>query len=177
MATVNLGRFSVNETSYRRAREISANRPQSGERKTAADVLSAIRDAKPGWVIDTHSGNWQEGVRNIQISPAILERMANDPEAFVQYKAFILDLEYKADEIEDWMAENPGYSLTFNFNLALEEGVQAVATIRNLLGSLSQTSFELPQNRDSWTEAINQRLNELREGRSEEADGSRSWTA
>jgi len=179
MATVNLGRFSVTENSYRRAREISANKTQnaSSERKTAQDVLGMLRDAKPGWVIDTHAGGWQEGVRNIQISPAILERMAADPEAFVQYKAFILDLEYVANDMEAWKEENPGYSLQFNFNLALEESVQAAASIRTLLGQTAQTSFELSENRSTWTEMINQRLGELREGRAQEADGSRSWMA
>jgi len=176
MATVNLGRFTVNETSYRRAREISNNRAQnSGERKTASDVLNMIREAKPGWVVDTHSGNWGEGVRNLQIGQSILQRMADDPEAFVQYKAFILDLEYVADELEAWQEENPGYSLQFNFNLAEQQNAQAVATIRTLLGTEASTTFELSGDRASWSDLVSQKLDNLREGRAEEADGSRSW--
>ena len=179
-AIVNLGRFSVTENSYRRAREMSAartaNTGNTATRKTAQDVLNIIREAKPGWVVDTTTANWQPGARNLQIGHGILERMANDPEAMVQYKAFILDLEYAADEIEAWQAENPDYQLTFNFNLALDQAAQAVATVRTLLGQETRSSFEVSsENRASWQDFISQKLDSIAAGRVEEADGSQSW--
>jgi len=177
MATVNLGRFTVNETSYRRARELQASRPSTGEGKTANDVLNILRDIKPGWVVNTHGGNWQAGSRNLQIGQGILEKMANDPDAFFEYKAFILDLEYAAEEIEAWMAENPDAPLEFSFNLALEEGAKAVATIRTLLGGITQTTFEFSSDRLSWSDMIREKLDALKEGRTEEPDGSKSWAS
>ena len=180
MSTVNLSRFTVNEHSYRRAREIVNNKTQNnttGARKTANDVLSSIREMKPGWNVGTTTANWGEGVRNLQISQSVLQRMADDPEAMVEFKAFILDLEYVAQEMEAWQEENPGYSLQVNFNLAEQQTLQATMTIRTLLGAETRSNMELSGERTTWADTINEKLNQMREGRSEEADGSRSWQA
>jgi len=178
MKAVNIGNITVSKNSYQRAREIVTNRKAnaSGERKTAADVLSSIREMKPSWVVsNTSNAPWQEGARNLQISDSILERMANDPEAMVKYKALILDLEDLVPKIEEWAArpENEGASLSFQ--LKLDEGVKAVATMRTKLGSIVTSTFELSESdRPTWSQVIQEKLENLRDGRAEDAHGN-SW--
>ncbi|MCL2398437.1 MAG: hypothetical protein FWC91_01670 [Defluviitaleaceae bacterium] len=173
MSVVNLGGLSVSKNSYRRARQIVENK-QGGTKKTAADVLASLRQMKPGWTIDTSSSNWGPGVRNLEICSDILNRMAEDPDAMVKYKAFILDLEDLVPELEKWAQQNEGKSLDFKFVLDTD-GTRAISMVKTLLGGEKRTTFELPNDGSSWAELINQKLAALNEGRAESADGSSSW--
>jgi len=175
MSIVNVGGLSVSKNSYRRAREIVDNKPEGGK-KTAADVLASIRQMKPGWNISTISDNWGPGVRNLQIGSGILERMAEDPEAMIRYKALILDLEELVPELEEWARQNEGSTLEFRITLD-SDTTRAMAVVRTLLGSEMRTTVELPSNGTgtSWADLIRQKLDNLREGQAEDAYGERSW--
>ena len=176
LSIVNLSGLSVSESSYRRARQIVENKQQQGGKKTADSVLASIRQMKPGWVVDTHSGNWRPGVRNLEISPNVLSRMAEDPEVMVKYKAMILDLEDLVPELEEWAQQNEGKSLEFKITLDANGMSKAVGIVRTLMGGEMRTTFELPNNeRATWSDLIRQKLDSLVEGRAEDANGERSW--
>jgi len=167
VSTVNLGRFSVTENSYRRARSIVESKSQ-GSRKTATDVLNTLREMKPGWTISTTTRDWSEGVRNIAIDNHTLNQMAEDPEAFIRYKALILDYADSVPAIEQWKEENPGQSLQFSINGT----TQALVMIRTLMGGdEARSTFELPSDGSSWSDIITQKLQTLSQN-----PGERSWT-
>lgn len=171
MSMVNLNGLSVSESSYRRARQIVEKRPEGG-RKSANDVLASLRQMMPGWNISTSSSNWGEGFRNIEISSSTLNRMAEDPEAMVRYKALILDLEDAVPAIEEWKQQNPGKSLEFGLSFEGNDTIRALAMVRTLLGGEYNTHFELPNDSPVWESLIRQKIDSL--GTGEDA-GSRSW--
>ena len=173
MSVINLGGLSVSESSYRRARKIVEN---NNEKKTAKDVLASLRQMKPGWnIYDSASGNWGAGFRNLEICPRILNRMAEDPEAMVKYKALILDLEDAIPALEEWAEQNGGKSLEFRFMLDTNGTTKAKGIVRNLMGGEMSTTFNLSNDRLTWADLISQKIEALNEGRSEGADGSNSW--
>ena len=179
MSVVNVGAFAVSQASYKRARSIVENRP-AGTRKTANDVLASIREMKPGWTVSTTTADWGEGFRNLAICRNTLNRMAEDPEAMVRYKALILDLEDIVPKLEEWAKENPDgdKTLEFGISLDLDGNIRAMAIVRTLLGGETRSEFTLSsENKGTWADLISQKLSTLREGRAEEADGSQSWQA
>ena len=175
MSVVNIAGLSVSESSYRRARQIVESKPEGGKR-TAESVLASIRQMKPGWTIETDSSNWCDGVRNLEISTSILERMAEDPEAMIRYKALILDLEELVPTLEEWAQNNEGKTLEFGITLDAE-GTRAMAIVRTLMGGEMRSEFELPSDGSSWVDLIRQKINAMNEGQVENADGERSWLA
>jgi len=173
MSIINLGGLSVSESAYRRARKLVENKLEG--RKSANDVLASLRQMMPGWNISTSSSNWGEGFRNIEIDNATLNRMANDPEAMVRYKALILDLEDVVPALEEWAQYNKGQSLEFGFMLEANGTLRALGIVRTLLGGELRTLFDLPNDRPTWETLITQKLEALQQGRTEDADGSQSW--
>jgi hypothetical protein len=174
MGMVRLGALNVTQASYNRAREIVDNKPK-GEKKTAEDVLASLRKMKPGWTISTTSADWTKGVRNIEIDYDVLERMAEDPETMVKFKALILDLEDAVPALEEWLKENPGTSMTFAFDIAANGNLKAVALLRTLMGQEVRTAFELYDDKTTWSGMIKQKLDALAQGQVEDAEGNRSW--
>ena len=172
MSIINLTGLAVSESSYRRARQIVNDKPEG--RKTGADVLASLRAMMPGWTITTCESEWGTGGRNVEISQSLLERMAEDADAMVRYKALLLDLEVVAPEIEAWKQENPGQYLEFGLEIH-QEGVRAMAMIRTLLGGETRTTFELTGESPTWGDLIRQKLNSLSEGQVYDAEGNRSW--
>jgi hypothetical protein len=151
------------------------NKPEGGI-KTAGDVLAYLREMMPGWTITTRASEWGEGVRNIEIDERILQKMADDPEAMVKFKALILDLEEAVPALEEWAAENEGKSLEFGFHIAANGQIQAIGIMRALLGGPPvRTVFELPEDKNTWLGFIQQKLDALAQGRVEDAEGNRSW--
>ena len=185
MSMVQLGALQVTQTSYNRAREIVNNRPQ-GTRKTTSDVLESLRKMMPGWTISTSKSDWTEGVRNIEIDYDVLERMAENPDTMVKFKALIMDLEDVVPDLERWSEENPGYSMTFGFEMAQNGALRAIALVESLLGGPPiRTVFDLPRNegpqaesnQGTWASIINQQLEALAQGRVQDEEGNRSWVA
>lgn len=174
MSMMNLGGLAVSESSYRRARQLVENK-QDGGRRTASSVLSSLRQMKPNWTISTSSNDWGDGFRNIEISNSVLNRMAEDPEAMIRYKAMILDLEDVIPELEEWQAQNPGQSLEFGLSFADNGETQAMAIVRTLMGGQIRTVFDLPDDRPSWADLIQQKLEALQQGQTQDAYGSTSW--
>ena len=174
MSIVNLNGISVSKASYQRAREIVENKPATG-RKSANDVLDFLRKKLPGWNISTSSRDWGEGFRNIEISHGVLRRMAENPEDMIKYKAIILDYKELVPELEEWQQQNPDVALQFGFEFDEEGNTRALAIVKTLLNSGTQTTFELPSNRSSWIDTIREKLDALNEGRVEDANGVRSW--
>jgi len=179
MSIINLAGLSVSENSYRRARAIVEKKRENSKdgkpvKKTAEDVLASIRQMKPGWTVSTTDSEWGPGARNLQIGTGILERMAEDPEAMIRYKALILDLEELVPQIEEWKEQNEGKELDLKITVD-ENGVRAMAKVRTLLGAEMNTSFKLPTDGTSWADLIRQKLDALSEGQTEDADGSKSW--
>lgn len=178
MSIINLVGLSVSESSYRRARQIVESQPE-GNRKSADDVLASLRQMMPGWNITTCASEWGSGSRNIEISQSILERMAEDPDAMIRYKALVLDLDEAAPALEEWKQQNPGKLLEFDLTMD-ENGIRALAIVRTLMGEeVSRTSFELSDDRPTWAELIRQKLEAIDEARGESpaepAEESRSW--
>ena len=151
-----------------------ANKNEGGK-KTADDVLAALRDLMPGWTISTTTADWGEGFRNIQIDPAILERMANDPKEFEKYKAMILEFENVVGDLEKWGQENPGQSIIFQLSLDAAGKATSLSIVKTLMGAETRTAFDLPEGRETWADIIRDRVEALIQGKFEEADGSKSW--
>ena len=178
MSIINLVGLSVTESSYRRARQIVENKPEVEER-TAEDVLASLREMMPGWNITTCASQWGPGGRNVEISQSILQRMSEDPDAMVRYKALLLDLDEAAPAIEEWQQQNPGKLL--ELDLIMDDGgVRAMAIVRTLMGEeVSRSTFELPDDRPTWAELFRQKIDSIEEaGRDNSAppaDESRSW--
>ena len=146
-----------------------------GGKKSVDDVLAALRDMMPGWTISTSSADWGEGFRNIQIDPAILERMANDPKEFEKYKSLIQGFESMVEDLEKWGSENPGQSIVFEISLSNKDGVTSMSIVKTLMGIEARTEFDLPEDKISWVDFIRQRVDALLQGKVEDADGSKSW--
>ncbi|MCL2203947.1 MAG: DUF6033 family protein [Defluviitaleaceae bacterium] len=174
MSMVQLGGLNVSKASYTRAREIVENKPQ-GKRKSAGDVLESLRKMMPGWTITTSKTEWSEGVRNIEICERVLERMAEDPEVMVKFKALILDLEEAVPALEEWAKEHPGQTLDFAFDIEGDGQLRAIAILMSHLGQESRTTFELPTDRGTWSDIIRGKLDALAQGRVEDAQGNKSW--
>ena len=172
MGIINLNGLSVTESSYRRARQIVEDRPQA--RKSSSEVLDSLRQMMPGWTITTSASEWGNGARNIEISQRTLERMAEDPDAMVRYKALILDLDDAVPALEEWKRQNPGQYIEFGlmFN---NDNIQGRGMVRTLLGGEAETVFDLPANNMSlWANLIMQKLDSLAEGQVTDAEGTRS---
>ena len=177
MSTVNLGNFVVTQESYNRARASTENaRANHTGRKTAQDVLSTLRDSKPGWVISTSRSDWGPGARNIQIDSRTLQRMADDPEVMTRYKALMMDFELQVPAVEQWMEENPGQSIELGINLDEQGRMQAMALIRSLMGGETVHTTTLPGNSvDTWSTILGNMLESIKSG---EAHGvERNWKA
>ena len=176
MSMVNFSGLSVSESSLRRARRVVEERP-AGSIRTADDVLESLRKMMPGWTITTSSSEWVEGFRNIEIDRDILQQMADDPEKMAAYKALILDIAETAPELEEWGRQNPGQTIEFGVALAADGTVTALAIVRTLMGGEINTTFELPDDRSTWSDFIRERLDGLTRGEVEDAYGNRSWLA
>lgn len=174
MSMVQLGAFNVSRSSYTKAREIVNDKPK-GTRKSTDEVLASLRKMMPGWTISTNKADWTEGVRNIEIDEETLQRMADDPETMVKFKAIILDLEEAVPHLERWKEENPDSQMTFSFELLENGQLQAIALLKTLFGQEVETTFEMPTDRNTWSGLFNGKLNALAQGRVEDADGNRSW--
>jgi len=174
MSIMNLSGLSVTESSYRRARQIVDERP-SGTRKSGSEVLASLRQMMPGWTITTSASQWGNGARNIEISERTLERMGEDPEAMVRYKALILDLDDAVPAIEEWKRENPGRY--FEFGLMFDnDTVRGNGMVRTLLGGEAQETFDLTSTDVSlWANLIRQKLDSLAVGQVTDTEGTRSW--
>jgi len=176
MSIVNLAGLSVTEASFKRARRIVDEKP-AGSVRTANDVLASLRKMMPGWTITTSSEEWTEGFRNIEIDPDILRQMAEDPDVMTAYKALILDIAETAPEIEAWGKQNAGQLLEFGVTLEADGSVTAMMIVRTLMGGEVSTTFNLPEDRGSWSDIIRERLDALAQGQVEDAYGTRSWIA
>jgi len=150
------------------------NKHDSGK-KTVDDVLATLRELMPGWTISTSTADWGEGFRNIQIDRDILQRMADDPKEMEKYKSMILGFEDMVSDLEKWGQENPGQSIVFEISLDNKGGVTSMSIVKTLMGVETRTEFELPEDRLSWADFIRQRLDELLQGKVEDASGSKSW--
>jgi len=175
MDMVRIGALNVSKNSYNRAREIVNNKPEG--RKTAQDVLESLRKMMPGWTIVTDASQWTAGVRNIEIDQDVLERMAEDPEAMVKFKALILDLEDVVPAIEEWKKENPGTALRFKFDISEDGNLRAIATLLTSLGQEVTSRFDLYEHQGTWAGIIERKLEALTQGQVEDAEGNRSWMA
>lgn len=178
MSVVNLGGLTVTEGSYKKARGIVEKKPE-GSRKSTNDVLNSLRTMMPGWNITTEVSHWGEGSRNIQIDESILERMAEDPEAMVKFKALILDLEDAVPALEEWAEQNPGQNLDLTIRVDANGTAMAEALVRGLMSGDQRTTFQLPTEgtQSSWSELITKKLEALGQGQVEDAEGSKSWLA
>ena len=174
MSMVQLGAFKVTQASHNKAREIVGNKPQ-GTRKSTDEVLASLRKMMPGWTISTSKSDWTEGVRNIEIDEEVLQRMADDPDTMVKFKAIILDLEDAAPHLERWKEENPDSQLMFQFELLENGQLQAIALLKTLFGQEVETTFDMPTDRTTWGALVHGKLNALSQGRVEDAEGNRSW--
>ncbi|MCL2356249.1 MAG: hypothetical protein FWC70_03675 [Defluviitaleaceae bacterium] len=178
MSIVNLSGLTVTEGSYRRARQIVDERSQEN-RKTGSEVLASLREMMPGWTITTCASQWGNGARNLEISERTLERMAQDPEAMVRYKALVLDLEDAVPALEEWKRENPGQY--FEFGLMFDnENIRGSGLVRTLLGGETRETFDLPENEMSlWADLIRQKLDSLSQTNADNAadtsNTTRSW--
>jgi len=176
MTIANLSRASAPESASVRSKQIDKDKPE-GDIKTADDVMEYLRKMMPGWTITTSSADWSEGFRNIEIDRSILQEMADDPKAMEKYKSLILDLEKTAPELEKWGQENPGQSIEFGISIDAHGNATALAVVKTLMGAEIRTEFNLPSNRTSWAEFIRQRLEDLSQGKVEDAYGASSWIA
>ena len=178
MSMMQLGALNVSTASYKRAREIVSNKPEG--RKTTQGVLESLRKMMPGWTIVTDSSEWAKGVRNIEIDYDILQRMAEDPETMVKFKALIMDLEEAVPALEEWKRENPGTELTFKFDIAQNGYLQAVALLRVLLGDETteiSNTFNLYDHHKTWGGMITRKLDSLAQNQVVDSEGNRSWMA
>ena len=175
MSMVQIGALNVSQTSYNRARDIVNNKPEG--RKTAQGVLESLRKMMPGWTIVTDSSQWTAGVRNIEIDYDVLERMAEDPEAMVKFKALILDLEDVAPTIEAWKAEHPDTTLRFKFDIGQDGNLWAIATLLTSLDQEVTNRFELYEHQTTWAGIIERTLDALAQSQVTDAEGNRSWMA
>ena len=173
MSMTRIGALNVSTTSYNRAREIVRNKPEG--RKTAQEVLASLREMMPGWTIVTDSADWSKGVRNIEIDYDVLERMAEDPETMVKFKALIMDLEEAVPALEAWKEEHPEASLKFHFDINQQGQLQAVAMLRTLLGEEVENRFDLYEHHGTWAGMITRTLDALAQNQVTDADGNRSW--
>jgi len=147
-----------------------------GGKKSVDDVLASLRDLMPGWTISTSTADWGDGFRNIQIDPAILERMANDPKEFEKYKALILSFEDMVEDLEKWGSENPGQSLVFQISSNSEDETVSMSIVKTMLDGIeSRTEFNLTGDRQSWADIIRERVEALLQGQVEDVTGAKSW--
>ena len=170
---------NISGSSTQASSSVNSKQPVSkhdGGKKSADDVLASLRDLMPGWTISTSTTDWGEGFRNIQIDPAILERMANDPKEFEKYKALILSFEDMVEALEKWGSENPGQSLVFQISSNSEDGELSVSIIKTMLDGIeARTEFNLSDDRQSWADIIRERVEALLQGQVEDATGAKSW--
>jgi len=174
MNTSNIGGPSAAAGSAVNAKQAVNNKTEGGK-KTVDDVLATLRELMPGWTISTSTADWGEGFRNIQIDREILQRMADDPKEMEKYKSLILDLENAASALEKWSQENPGQSVIFELSLDAKGEVTSLSIVKTLMGAETRSVFELPEEKSSWIEFIQQRLEAIAQGQVEDADGSKSW--
>jgi len=174
MSISNISGSSAQANAAIKAKQKVENKPTSGK-KSVDDVLASLRELMPGWTISTSTADWGEGFRNIQIDRDILQRMADDPKEFEKYKAMILDFENVVEDLEKWGQENPGQSIIFQLSLDSAGRATSLTIVKTLLGTETSTTFDLPEDSKTWAEIIRQRVDDLIQGKFEDADGSKSW--
>jgi hypothetical protein len=94
-----------------------------------------------------------------------------------KYKAIILDLENVVTDLEKWGQENPGKTIELGFTIDAHGNTTALAVVRTLMGAEMRTTFDLPSDRMTWAEIIRERVENLSQGKVEDADGAKSWIA
>ena len=174
MNTSNISGTTASASSSVKAKQAVNNKPESGK-KTADDVLAALREMMPGWTISTSTADWGEGFRNIQIDRDILQRMADDPKEMEKYMSLIRDFEKAVPALEKWGKENPGQSLVFEISMSAKGDVTSMSIVKTLMGVETRTIFDLPEDRSAWVDIIRQRFDALTQGQVEDAYGSKSW--
>jgi len=175
MSTSNITGAPAQASSSVNTKQPVSNKNDGGK-KSVDDVLNSLRDLMPGWTISTTTADWGEGFRNLQIDPAILERMANDPKEFEKYKALILSFEDMVEDLEKWGSENPGQSLVFQVSLNSEDGTTSMSIVRTMLDGIeTRTEFNMPEDRQSWADIIRERVDALLQGQVEDTSGAKSW--
>ena len=173
MNTSNISGHSA-ATSSVKAKQAVNSKPEGGK-KTADDVLNALREMMPGWTISTSTADWGEGFRNIQIDRDILQRMADDPKEFEKYKSIILGFEEMVPDLEKWGQENPGQSLVFQLSFDKAGNATSMSIVKTLLGVETKTTFDLPEDKSSWADIIREKIDALNKGQVEDAFGAKSW--
>jgi len=156
------------------AKHAVSNKSEGGK-KTVDDVLATLRELMPGWTISTSTADWGEGFRNIQIDREILQRMADDPKEMEKYKSLILDLENAASALEKWSQENPGQSIIFELSVDAKGEVTSLSIVKVLMGAETRSVFDLPEEKSSWIDFIQKRLEAITQGQVEDEYGSKSW--
>ena len=174
MGVINVAGTQVSQASYKKARSIAANKD---ENRSKQSVLASIRQMMPGWNVSTNPAELRgNGMRNLEIAPDVLERMAEDPEELVRFKAIILDLEDVVQELEEHVAENPSLAeMVLQIIIDADGNMTARGTARTQDGVQRSREFDL-SDRDlpSWAELMRKHLEDLRERNSEE-DGTSNW--
>lgn len=194
MSTVNIMGTVVSQASYKKAREIASNKNNASNKSNApnksnpsnkeedtkitrSSMLESIRQMMSGWNVgligDRFSGN---GMRNLEIAPDVLDRMVEDPEEMVRFKALILDLENVVQELEEKVADNPSMKeMILKIIVDSDGATRAVGRARSQDGVERRREFDLSdQDLPSWAELMRKHLADLRERNAEE-DGTRSW--
>jgi len=174
MNTSNISGATASASSAVNTKHSVNNKSESGK-KTVNDVLATLRELMPGWTISTSTADWGEGFRNIQIDRDILQRMADDPKEMEKYKNMILGFEKMVPELEKWGQENPGQSLIFQLSFDKDGNATSMSIVKILLGVETKTTFDLPEDKLSWTDIIRQKIDALNQGKVEDAYGSKSW--
>jgi len=174
MSMTNIGGSSAPVSSSVSSKQPVSNKNDGGK-KSVDDVLATLRELMPGWTISTTQADWKEGFRNIQIDRDILQRMADDPKEMEKYKSLIQSFESMAEDMERWSSENPGQSIVFDISLDTKEGITSMSIVKIIMGIETRTEFQLPEDRQSWSEIIRQRVDAALQGQTEDPTGAKSW--
>ena len=177
MSVVNISGTAVSQASYKKARGLAADKKESGATKSASSVMESIRQMMPGWNVSTNPAELRgNGMRNLEIAPSVLERMAEDPEELVRFKAIILDLEQVVQELEhSFTDENDVNKLILQIIVDADGNISARGAARTSDGAIRRREFDMSE-RDlpSWAELLRKHMDDMRSG-NEEEDGTRSW--
>jgi len=174
MSTTNIGGSPTQASSSVNSKQPVSTKSEGGK-KTADDVLAALREMMPGWTISTSKADWGAGFRNIQIDRDILQRMADDPKEMEKYRSLIQSFEGMVEDMEKWGRENPGQSVVFEISVDNINGVTSMSIVRTLMGAESRTQFDLPEDKQTWIDIIRQRVDALLQGQVEDITGAKSW--
>ena len=68
------------------------------------------------------------------------------------------------------------YKIRINEKKLVRKGeLTSLSIVKTLLGAETRSVFDLPEEKSSWIEFIQQRLEALTKGQVEDASGSKSW--